>query len=258
MSQHKKQMPAKSGSPGPPPTKQAPAKPAKVFGAQKAPSSGVLSNGTVVGQKVKGKGKGKGKGPKGVKSPAGAGVVGGSASGAVGGSGASAGAGGFLSPAPRAPAAAGGFLSPAPRAPAAARPNSGGKTLAALQQVRDAAFGSSSGTSSSASPKPSVQAGRGKAGKGLSRYSAKRHRKVLKDNIQGITKPAIRRLARRGGVKRISGLVYEETRSVVKDWLTLIIKDAVTYTDHAHRKTVSVGDVLQSLKRNGKTLYGFK
>ena len=33
---------------------------------------------------------------------------------------------------------------------------------------------------------------------------------VLRDNIQGITKPAIRRLARRGGVKRISGLVYEE------------------------------------------------
>merc|ERR1719357_1452355 len=29
---------------------------------------------------------------------------------------------------------------------------------------------------------------------------------VLRDNIQGITKPAIRRLARRGGVKRISGL----------------------------------------------------
>ena len=33
---------------------------------------------------------------------------------------------------------------------------------------------------------------------------------VLRDNIQGITKPAIRRLARRGGVKRISGLIYEE------------------------------------------------
>ena len=27
--------------------------------------------------------------------------------------------------------------------------------------------------------------------------------------IRGITKPAIRRLARRGGVKRISGLIYE-------------------------------------------------
>ena len=56
--------------------------------------------------------------------------------------------------------------------------------------------------------------GRGKGGKGLGKGGAKRHRKVLRDNIQGITKPAIRRLARRGGVKRISGLVYEEVRNM--------------------------------------------
>ena len=37
--------------------------------------------------------------------------------------------------------------------------------------------------------------GRGKGGKG-GKGGAKRHRKVLRDNIQGITKPAIRRLAR--------------------------------------------------------------
>ena len=48
--------------------------------------------------------------------------------------------------------------------------------------------------------------GRGKGGKGLGKGGAKRHRKVLRDNIQVITKPAIRRLARRGGVKRISGM----------------------------------------------------
>uniref|UniRef100_A0A453J6Q9 Histone H4 n=1 Tax=Aegilops tauschii subsp. strangulata TaxID=200361 RepID=A0A453J6Q9_AEGTS len=57
-----------------------------------------------------------------------------------------------------------------------------------------------------------AMSGRGKGGKGLGKGGAKRHRKVLRDNIQGITKPAIRRLARRGGVKRISGLIYEETR----------------------------------------------
>jgi hypothetical protein len=86
--------------------------------------------------------------------------------------------------------------------------------------------------------------GRGKGGKGLGKYvsfvvvvdpcpllyrtvliynydrgGAKRHRKILRDNIQGITKPAIRRLARRGGVKRISGLIYEETRGVLKIFL---------------------------------------
>ncbi|KAK3729322.1 hypothetical protein QZH41_000696 [Actinostola sp. cb2023] len=64
-----------------------------------------------------------------------------------------------------------------------------------------------------------IMSGRGKGGKGLGKGGAKRHRKILRDNIQGITKPAIRRLARRGGVKRISGLIYEETRGVLKVFL---------------------------------------
>ncbi|XP_071517653.1 histone H4-like [Panulirus ornatus] len=89
--------------------------------------------------------------------------------------------------------------------------------------------------------------GRGKGG-------AKRHRKVLRDNIQGITKPAIRRLARHGGVKRTSGLIYEETRGVIKVFLENVIRDAVTYTEHAKRKTVIV---VYALKRQGRTLYGF-
>ncbi|KAF3815393.1 hypothetical protein GH733_016775 [Mirounga leonina] len=84
--------------------------------------------------------------------------------------------------------------------------------------------------------------GRGKGGKGLGKGGAKRHRKVLRDNIQGITKPAIRRLARRGGVKRISGLIYEETRGVLKVFLENVIRDAVTYTEHAKRKTVTAMD----------------
>ncbi|XP_053346417.1 histone H3-like [Clarias gariepinus] len=96
--------------------------------------------------------------------------------------------------------------------------------------------------------------GRGKGGKGLGKGGAKRHRKVLRDNIQGITKPTIRRLARRGGVKRISGLIYEETRGVLKVFLENVIRDAVTYTEHAKRKTVTAMDVVYALKRQGRTL----
>ena len=99
--------------------------------------------------------------------------------------------------------------------------------------------------------------GRGKGGKGLGKGGAKRHRKVLRDNIQGITKPAIRRLARRGGVKRISGMMYDETRKVLKSFLENVVKDAVTYTEHARRKTVTALDIVYALKRQGKTLYGF-
>jgi histone H4 len=104
---------------------------------------------------------------------------------------------------------------------------------------------------------PKKSQGRGKGGKGLGKGGAKRHRKVLRDNIQGITRAAIRRLARRGGVKRISGLIYEETRSVLTVFLKDVIKDAVTYTEHARRKTVTGMDVVRALKRRGITLYGF-
>ena len=79
----------------------------------------------------------------------------------------------------------------------------------------------------------------------------------MRDNFQGITKPAIRRLARRGGVKRISGLIYDETRSVLKLFLESVIRDSVTYTEHAKRKTVTSLDVIYALKRQGRTLYGF-
>lgn len=97
----------------------------------------------------------------------------------------------------------------------------------------------------------------GKAGKGLGKSGAKRHRKVLRDNMAGITKPAIRRLARRGGVKRISALIYEESRNVLRSFLEGVVRDAITYTDHARRKTVTALDVVYALKRQGRTLYGF-
>ena len=36
-----------------------------------------------------------------------------------------------------------------------------------------------------------------------------------------------------------------------------VIRDSVTYTEHAKRKTVTALDVVYALKRSGRTLYGF-
>ena len=100
--------------------------------------------------------------------------------------------------------------------------------------------------------------GKGKGGIG-GKSGAKRFepRKALRDSILGITKPAIRRLARRGGVKRISSYIYEETRVVLRSFLENVIRDSVVYTEHAKRKTVTALDVVYALKRQGRTLYGF-
>jgi histone H4 len=101
------------------------------------------------------------------------------------------------------------------------------------------------------------KASRGKGGKGYGKVGAKRIRKSAKEVILGITKPAIRRLARRGGVKRISALIYDETRNVLRNFLENVVRDAVTYTEHARRKTVTAMDVVYALKRQGRSLYGF-
>ena len=97
----------------------------------------------------------------------------------------------------------------------------------------------------------------GKGGKSFGKISAKRIKKNTKEVILGITKPAIRRLARRGGVKRISSFIYEETRNVLRAFLESVVRDAVTYTEHARRKTVTAMDVVYALKRQGRALYGF-
>ena len=100
----------------------------------------------------------------------------------------------------------------------------------------------------------------GKGGKGLGKggkMMARRHGHQVKDPMLGVTKPAIRRLCRLSGVKRINELVYEETRGNCKGWLENVIRDAITYYEHARRKTVTAMDIVYALKRQGQKLYGF-
>ncbi|QSZ34182.1 hypothetical protein DSL72_005771 [Monilinia vaccinii-corymbosi] len=85
----------------------------------------------------------------------------------------------------------------------------------------------------------------------------RRHRKVLKDNINGITKGDIRRLARRGGVKRISALIYHDVRDAIKARLSEVLRDCSTIVEHGKRKTVTVNDVIWALRRQGRPIYGF-
>ncbi|CAI0548529.1 unnamed protein product [Linum tenue] len=49
----------------------------------------------------------------------------------------------------------------------------------------------------------------------------------------------IRHLVRRGEVKRISELIYEETQGVLEIFLENSIRKSVTYMEHTWRKTVT-------------------
>jgi histone H4 len=126
--------------------------------------------------------------------------------------------------------------------------------------------------------KQKEMSGRGKGGKGIGKgglvekqkkvagktvagaggmMKRHQHQRKNRDAIQGVTKPAIKRLARRGGVKRLANGVYEEVRIVLRNYLKKVVHDALAYTEHAKRKTINVMDVVHALKQNGRTLYGF-
>ena len=85
----------------------------------------------------------------------------------------------------------------------------------------------------------SHKAGHKKHAKG----GAKRVRRVLRDNIQGITKPALRKLARRAGVKRISAPCYEDIRHVLKNNLQHWVHAATVLTNYRGQKTLDARDV---------------
>ena len=69
--------------------------------------------------------------------------------------------------------------------------------------------------------------------------------------IQGISYPTICRLARRGGVERVSRLIYEETWGVLKVFLENVIRDSVTYTEMGFRMTISAVDIAYGIKNQG-------
>ncbi|KAH7398298.1 hypothetical protein BKA66DRAFT_437372 [Pyrenochaeta sp. MPI-SDFR-AT-0127] len=114
----------------------------------------------------------------------------------------------------------------------------------------------------SASPAPSratqLGLGLGKGGNGLGKGKGmKRHMKIQRDSIYGVTTGDIRRLARRGGVKRIAATIYADVRQALKARLTAILKDVIAIVELGGRKTVSVTDIIFVLNKHGRPLYGF-
>ncbi|KAJ7745366.1 hypothetical protein B0H16DRAFT_1462866 [Mycena metata] len=70
---------------------------------------------------------------------------------------------------------------------------------------------------------------------GKSRYPSQSQRRRFRSATVGITKPALKRLARRAGVKRSSNRIYEDARGALKIFLQGVIKDAVLYTRHGYQ-----------------------
>ena len=68
-------------------------------------------------------------------------------------------------------------------------------------------------------------------------------RRVMRDNIHGITRPALQRILRRASVKRISGAIYESLRNLIRSYTGDIVRRTVFMTEAARRKTIKRGDL---------------
>jgi len=86
----------------------------------------------------------------------------------------------------------------------------------------------------------------------------RRHQRKPTNNLLGVTYPAIRRLARRGGVRRIRREIYNETRTVIKQRLSEILRRVAAILELANRKIVRVEDILYTLEQLGTPIYGFE
>jgi len=74
--------------------------------------------------------------------------------------------------------------------------------------------------------------------------------------MRGLNGPAVRRLARRGGVRRVSSGVLNGTREALHDFLEGILTDATKFADYSKRNTVKTVDIVHALKRRGRDIYG--
>ena len=72
---------------------------------------------------------------------------------------------------------------------------------------------------------------------------------------RGITKGSIRKIARRGGCRRLASNVYDEARTILKGFVDSVMADTSILLEMTGRKTVRAVDILFALKKQGRTLY---
>nr|CCD13738.1 unnamed protein product [Trypanosoma congolense IL3000] len=72
-----------------------------------------------------------------------------------------------------------------------------------------------------------------------------------------LSRSSVRRLARRGGVRRLAEPVYDEVRDILKSFVENLLRKAVVYTRYRRRETISASDVVSALRTYGIVLYGY-
>jgi histone H2A len=73
------------------------------------------------------------------------------------------------------------------------------------------------------------------------------HRQVLRDNLNGISNQQIARLCADAGVDKVSSSIFGDVRGSLKALLEDLVRDTITYEEHARHSNVSAHEVLQAM-----------
>ena len=65
----------------------------------------------------------------------------------------------------------------------------------------------------------------------------------------------LRRVARRGGVKRLGTAVAVDVQQVLRKYLREVLHDSIVVAEYNRRRTLMIGDVLHALHRRGTPMY---
>jgi len=70
-----------------------------------------------------------------------------------------------------------------------------------------------------------------------------------------VRKPALKRLCRRAGIKRLDRHTYGEIRHVMNEYLRTVVRHSLIVMQHSGRKTVMAEDVAVVLRNNRTPLF---
>jgi histone H4 len=93
--------------------------------------------------------------------------------------------------------------------------------------------------------------GRGQGG----RTSVRHRMKTKKQGMENLTVNAIKRLARRGGVTRMSKLIVEPVRESMQLFLLMLAKYSIIFMEQDKKTTIRLPHVLQALKKMNRIHY---
>ncbi len=69
----------------------------------------------------------------------------------------------------------------------------------------------------------------------------------IRDNLHGLAKPQVMRLAHRAGIRRMSGLVYNEVLGITRDHMERILRGALVHMLNRNGKTILLRDIKSSI-----------